>query len=71
MNKSILFLSQLIFTICHNFSHRRYGFRNRLFKLRNLNPKQFQKWQLALLSDQKPSNKETHRQAEIAKKINR
>ena len=61
MNKSILFLSLLIFTICHDFLHRRHGFRKKLFELRHINSEQFQKWQSALLSDQKPSKKETHK----------
>ena len=71
MNKVFLFVALIALTTCFGFHHGRHGFRRRLQRLRHFTQEEFEKFQSALLSDEKPSNRETHWQAEIAKKVNR
>ena len=55
----------------HRKFHKKGGFRRHLYRLRHFTPEQFEKWQNYFLDDRKEPNEITHRQAEIAKKINR
>ena len=71
MNKVFLFLALVALTTCFGFHHGRHGFRRRFQRLRHFSQEQFEKFQSNLLSDTKPSNRVTHRQAEIAQKVNR
>lgn len=72
MRRALLIITLLALCACIKFHHhKKNSFRRRLHRLRHFTQNQFEKFQEELLSDKKPSNKITHRQAEIAKKVNR
>ena len=73
MRRELVFIALLVLCTCLKFhAERSHGkFRRFLNRLRHFTPEQFEKFQTEFLSDKKPVNRETHRQAEIAQKVNR
>jgi cathepsin B len=73
MRRELVFIALLVLCTCLKFHDEKPQgkFRRFLKKLRNFTPEQFEKFQTEFLSDKKPINKETHRQAEIARKVNK
>ncbi len=50
--------------------HGEKGNHRFLNRIKNFTPEHFQKFPTEFLSDRKPQNKETHRQAEFTRKVN-
>ena len=74
MRRELILLALLVLCACVRFHGEKRNHRNKfkrfLNRIKNFTPEQFQKFQTEFLSDKKPQ-KETHRQAEIARKVNK
>ena len=74
MRRALIFIALIVLCATMKFQgkkkHHRNGFNRFINKLKHFNKEQFEKFQTEFLSDKK-FNKETHRQAEIARKVNR